>query len=279
MTTSTTLLDWILELLRDPNARDSFRSDPEKYASEHGVSAVTASDVHDALCLAVDADHGSSHDSADSRDSHHGGHHPSPPRHHESPTHYLTHYINHYETVEKYETNIDDSVHQHVDTHGGDFDQHLDNDPVVASGAHSVAAGGGITDSTLTSGDGNVVGDNDQATTGNGNETAFGTGDASSTSLDHADFGRGSGFSVDGDAEGHNTNNATDTAVHNSGSGATSVSAAGTDGHSGQYADQHESDQSEHSNYSDHSHTTSSEELNSHNSGHLADSHDYDVHH
>jgi hypothetical protein len=300
MTTSATLLDWILELLRDPDARSAFKADPDRYASDHGLGALSAADVHDALCLAGDTDgtgdsdgtgpvqaaahrddgrgdHGGGHDGGHGGGGHRG-HHPAPPRHNEDATHYLRHYINNYETVVKHETNIDDSVHQDVNTHGGEFAQHLDNDPVVASGAHSVASGDGIYDSTVTSGNGSVVGENNHATTGDGNQTAFGSGDASSTELDHAAFGRGSAMSVNGLADGQNTNNATETAVHSSGSGATSVSAAGPHGYSDQFADQHETDHSQHSNYVDDSRVDDHTQLNSHNDSSWGDSHDYVSH-
>jgi hypothetical protein len=176
-------------------------------------------------------------------------------------------------------SDIDGSTHEHVRTHGGDFYEHHDNDPVVASGDHSVGTRQGIYQSTVTPGDKNVVGDNDHSVTGNGNETAFGSGDASRTSLSHADFGKGSAFTVNGTAEGHNTHNSTDTSTHSSGSGPTSVSAAGPHAQSHQYADQHEADHSQHSHYDDESRIDRHEISHSHNAHHLHDSHDYTAHH
>jgi hypothetical protein len=273
MTTSTTLLDWIMELFRDPEARAAFQADPEHYAEVHSLANASAADVHDALCLAVDHQPAHSH-------GHHDFHRPSPPHHHGEPAHhYLRHYMNDYESEHKNHTDLDDSVHQHIRTHGGDFFQHLDNDPVVASGDHSVAAGHGIADSTVTSGDGSVVGDNDHAATGDGDDTAFGSGDASRVRLAHADFGKGSSLSVHGDADGHHTDNTTHTAVHSSGSGGTSVTAAGAHGSAGHYADQHQSDDSTHSHYADDSRVDTHDMLNSHNDSHLSDSHNYDLHH
>jgi hypothetical protein len=273
MATSTSLLDWLLDLLRDPDARAAFLADPEGYLNECGFHDVSSADVHDALTLISDRDYEHYHD---------GPHFPPPHDYHhdDNPAHYLRSYVtNNYTTIEEHNTYVDNSVHQDVDTHGGDFDQTIDNDPVIASGDHSVAAGGDIRDSTITSGHGNVVGDGNHAVTGDHNTTAFGSGDATNADLGHTHIGDGGSLSVGGDAYGHSTDNDTTTSVSTHGSGSTSVNAAGDHGDAHQYADQHESDSSTHSSYEDYSHTDSHDDVNSHNSGHYTDSHDVDVHH
>lgn len=278
--TSTSLLDWILTLFKDPDAREAFRADPDKYAAQHGFENVSAADMQDVLCVAADSQPAHS-DHGDHGDHSHRSDYSPPPSHHhgEAAPHYLNRYItNNYQTVEKHETNIDQSIHQNVDTHGGDFDQHIDNDPVVASGDGAVATAGDIRDSTVTPGSGNVIGDDNNADTGDGNNTAFGSGDASSTDIEHSSFGDGSSLTGNGTADGNNTSNDTHTVAHNSGSGDTSVSAAGAGGYSDAYADQHQSDNSEHSNYEDASHTDTHDAFNSHNSADLSDSHDYVTH-
>ena len=188
------------------------------------------------------------------------GHHLPAPQHydhHESAAHYLDHYItNNYTTIIEHNTNIDDSVHQNIDTHGGDFHQVIDNDPVVASGDGAVASGGDIQGSTVTTGSGNVVGDDNHATTGDDNTTAFGSGDATNANLHDVHTGSGSGLSFGGDATGHATDNATNTTVHSSGSGDTSVAAAGAHADASQYADQSEHDNATHSAYDDDSRTS-----------------------
>ena len=270
---STSLLDWILSLLRDPDARAAFQADPDGYAADHGFQNLSTADVHDALSLLADGDY-----------RFHGHHYPAPEHwehhNHESGAHYLRSYIHeHHESFEGHDTDIDNSVHQDVDTHGGDFHQVIDNDPVVASGDHAVAAGGDIRDSTITSGDGNVVGDHNHAVTGDHNTTAFGSGDATNAHLDHTSVGDGGAISLGGDAHGHSTDNDTTTSVHSSGSGETSVNAAGDHGAAHQYADQHESDSSTHSAYEDDSHTDSHDHVGSHNDVSYDDSHHYDLHH
>jgi hypothetical protein len=67
--------------------------------------------------------------------------------------------------------------------------------------------------------------------------------------------------------------------VHTSGSGSTSVNAAGEHGYASELADQHESDRSTHLAYADDSRVDSHDELSSHNDTRFADSHDVDVHH
>jgi hypothetical protein len=276
MAASTSLIEWILDLFRDPHARAAFQANPEQYAAEHGFDQVSAADVHDALCVAAD-------DEPAHSSRHHEGHHLSAPQHydhHESAAHYLDHYItNNYTTIVEHNTNIDDSVHQNIDTHGGDFHQVIDNDPVVASGDGAVAAGGNIDHSTVTSGDGNVVGDDNHATTGDDDTTAFGSGDATNANLHDVHTGSGSGLSFGGDASGHDTDNNTTTAVHSSGSGDTSVDAAGAHADASQYADQSEHDNATHSAYDDDSHTSEHNTYDSNNTDHYADSHDTDVHH
>jgi hypothetical protein len=276
MAASTSLIEWILDLFRDPQERAAFQANPDRFVAEHGFENVTAADVHDALCVAADNEPAHS--------SHHDDHHvhlPAPHHYssHENAAHYLNQYItNNYTTIEEHNTNIDDSVHQNIDTHGGDFHQVIDNDPVVASGDGAVAAGGNIDHSTVTSGDGNVVGEGNRAVTGEDNTAAFGSGGASNSNISHSSFGAGSGVSVGGDASGHHTDNDTTTSVHSSGSGDTSVDAAGAHAAASQHVDQSEHDNSTHSAYDDDSHTTEHNTYDSDNTDHYADSHDT-VHH
>jgi len=270
MTSSFSLLAWIESLFRDPAAQAAFQADPQGVAASQGFPNLSSADVHDALCLAAD-NRSASHD----HDSGNHVHFPPPPAHHhgENGSDYLRNYVtNNYTTV-------DNSVHERVNTGGGDFSQEIHNDPVVASGHGAVAAGGDIRDSTVTTGDRNVVGNHNQAVTGSDNTTAFGSGDATNAHLGHANFGDGSALSIGGDADGHNTHSDTTTSVHNSGSGDTAVNAAGDHGSANQFADQHHADDSTRSNYDDTSHTDSHNDYNSHNDSHLDDSHNADIHH
>jgi hypothetical protein len=285
MSTSTSLLDWILSLLRDPDARAAFQADPDGYAAHHGFQNLTPADVHDALCLIADsasASYDHKFAASDVKFAASDVHYPPPPHydaHHDAPQ-YLNHYItNNYKIIDQHNTYVDDSVHQHVDTHGGDFDQHIDNDPVVASGDHSIATHGDIHDSTLTTGESNVIGHDNQAVTGDDNTTAFGSGDAASAHLGGTHLDDGGALSLGGDARGTNAHSDTTTSVHGSGSGDTSVNAAGSHGDASQLVDQHEQDSSTHGSYDDRAHTDSHDQVGSHDALDYDDSHNYDVHH
>jgi hypothetical protein len=218
MTSSTSLIDLLLNLLRDPQALAAYQNDPQGYLSSCGD--VSPDDIHDALVLLQD-----SQDADHSRDHNTGGNHvagahipPPPPAHdgesdHEAAVRYLNTYItNNY--VDDRDTIVDNSVNQQVDTHGGDFDQDIDVHSTVASGDGAVAAGGDIDGSTVVTGhdnqvgdnnvrgDGNVVGDNNDVISGNDNTAAFGNGDANSASFDHVNVSDGGALAVGGDADG-----------------------------------------------------------------------------
>lgn len=286
---STSLLDWILRLFRDPEARAAFQDDPRGFAAENGFDHVSAADFRDALSLIADSrsasyDHYGNHDrGGDDRGAEaRPVHYPPPPHpdHNDDGPRYLSTYItNNYETIEKHETNVDNSVHQDIDTGGGDFSQVIDNDPVVASGDGAVAAGGDIEGSTITTGEGNVVGDGNHAVTGDDSTTAFGSGDATNADLSDSRFGSGSAVSFGGDAQGRASDNDTTTQVRASGSGDTSVNAAGQDGYADQYTDQSSTDHSATSNYEDNSSVRSHDTVDSNNDSRYSDSHDTSVEH
>jgi hypothetical protein len=271
---ATNLLDWIADLLRDPDARESFFDRPDHYAREHGFDHLSPHDVHDSLQLLAD-------------DGFPSPRHFSHGDHHGDGAHYLRSYFHENRAfIDSRDTDINDRIHQDIDTgghghhghdHGGDFHQTIDNDPVVASGDHSAAAGGDIRDSFVTSGRGNVIGDHNHVVSGNGGTTAFGTGEADSSSFDGARFGDGAGVSVGGDATGHSEHNSTNSSVHG-GDGATSVNVAGADGHANEQALQPESESSVHLDYDDHTRNDDHSSSNSHNSAESHDSHDFDLH-
>jgi len=275
----TSLLDWILSLLRDPDARAAFQDDPHRYAAQYGFQDLSSADVHDALCLIADnASASYDHNFSTANEVHY------PPPHHyqdgQDAARYLDHYIsNNYKLVDEHDTKIDNSVHERVDTHGGDFRQVIDNDPVTTSGGGALAAGGTVREATVTSGQRNVVGYGNEAATGDDGSTAFGSGDAERADLGHAQFGDGGALSVGGTAAGHDVDDDTTTTVRGSGARATSVDAVGAHGYGAQFADQHGSDSSSHGDYADDSHVDRHDELSSHDAARFDDGHDADIHH
>jgi hypothetical protein len=241
MTTSTSLIDFLLNLLRDPEALAAFQEDSNGYLASCGIENLSPGDVHDALVLLQD-----NQDADFSRDYNTGGNsvavHTPPPVHHdhgddhEAAIEYLNTYItNNY--VDDRDTIVDNSVNQQIDTGGGDFDQDIDIDSTVASGDGAVAAGDDIEGSTIVTGsdnqvgdgnvrgDANVVGDDNQAVTGHDNTTSFGEGDATSTDVGgDVTVGEGGGFASGGDATVINTDNSTNDSGNDSSDNSTTDS-------------------------------------------------------
>ncbi len=227
MTASTSLIDMILNLLRNPSELAAFQQNPTAYLDACGAGDVTPADIHDALVLADD----------EPQSHHHIQLPPAPPAPHPAPgesdheaaVRYLNTYVtNNY--VDDRDTTVDNSINQQVHTGGGDFDQDIDVHSVTASGDGAVAAGDDIRDSTITTGndnqvgdgnlkgDGNVVGDDNQAVTGDHNTTAFGEGNATSTDVDgNVHVGDGGAFASGGDAAVDNT----DSSLHDVGNTST----------------------------------------------------------
>lgn len=54
MTAATSLLDFILNLLKDPQAQAEFRASPEHVLAANGLTGVSAADIHETLPLVTD---------------------------------------------------------------------------------------------------------------------------------------------------------------------------------------------------------------------------------
>jgi hypothetical protein len=217
MDAANNLIELILRLLKDPAALAEFQENPDAVLAACGASDASVEDVHDALVLADDRD-----DKDDNNGGHH--HHVPPPPHpkpgesdHDATVRYIKEYVtNNY--VDDRDTSIDNSVNQQIDTGGGDLDQFIRTSSTTASGDGAVAAGGDIRDSTVTSGNGNQIGDNNirgdgnvqgegnDVVSGDHNTTAFGSGAANSADIEHASVSGGGALSVAGDALGNQQN-------------------------------------------------------------------------
>jgi hypothetical protein len=239
MTTSTSLIEMLLNLLRDPSALAAYREDPDGFLSSCGD--VAPEDVREALILLQD-----NQDADFSRDYNTGGNQiqvpPPPPApkpepgesDHEAAVRYLNTYIteNH---IDDRDTITDNSINQQIDTGGGDFEQDIDIDSTVASGDGSVAAGDDIEDSEIVTGDGNtvgddnvsgddntvgddnvsgennVVGDGNETVNGDDNTTSFGDGDATSAEIDgDVTVDDGSSFAIGGNSSVDSSDNSDD---------------------------------------------------------------------
>ncbi|WP_237774271.1 IniB N-terminal domain-containing protein [Actinosynnema sp. ALI-1.44] len=196
----TSLLQFILSLLRDPEFKQEFRDDPAGTLEKHGLEGLCGQDVADVLPLVVD----NSRVSLD-RSYETGNNHvmvvPPPPSPHPMPGEPGLHSVvrqfdyitNTYVYNDSHDTVLDNSVNQNIWAYGDVF-QKFDNDPVVASGDGAVAAGDDVDD--------------------------VNTGDI--------DADDGAAVAVGGNATGSNDDNSTQANVHNFGSG--EVAVAGTGG-------------------------------------------------
>jgi hypothetical protein len=220
---TTSLIELLLNLLRDPSA---YREDPEGFLASCGD--VSPEDIREALILLQDRQ-----DADFSRDYNTGGNHvvhvppppPVPASHpgesdHEAAVRYLDTYVTNNYITNEGDTITDNSINQQIDTGGGDFDQDIDVDSVVASGDGSVAAGDDIEDSTITTGDDNTVGDgnidgddntridgdDNAVVVGDDNTAGFGDGDVSSTDIDgQVNVDDGSSLAIDGSSSVDNS--------------------------------------------------------------------------
>ncbi len=251
MAENLSILEFLQKMIDDVGLRDWFARDPQGALAAHGLSDVSPEDVRDAIVLADDsqtadfsrnvdqsfhgtvgavaAAHHSSHDSGGHDRGHDGGHDGGhddgySEGHREAIEHLSRYVTNNF--VDDRDTNVDDSVNQQIHTDGGAVTQDIETHSTTASGDGSVAAGGAIRDSTVTTGDGNQVGtgnikgDNNvqghdnNVVHGDGNTTAFGEGAATSADLHHVDVDGGGALSVGGNATGHQQN--TDSHDHTS---------------------------------------------------------------
>ena len=178
MNSVTSLLDFILNLLKDPQAQAEFKANPQQVLADNGLTGVCAADIHETLPLVTDDR------SVELSSGGHAAPPPAPPAPGEGDLHaavrYLSYITNTY-TYDDHSTSIDDSVHQNIWA-AGDVNQTFDDSNVVAAGQGSVAAGGSI-DGTVTTGNGDAVGSGAAAGTGNvtGSGNALGAGSVAGT--------------------------------------------------------------------------------------------------
>ncbi|MGH3766515.1 MAG: IniB N-terminal domain-containing protein [Pseudonocardiaceae bacterium] len=175
MLSVSSLIEFLIDLLRDPVAQQQFANDPQGMLAQHGLDSLTAQDVQDITPMLADHEgvalkHGSSHPVA-----HYASyHHDDPVRAisqltnhyevktvvvHDSPEYNLT-YVDHRTYIDEHPTttniqaggdvNVKDSFNQdnHVNVVKDSFNQ--DNDGVDNKGGtidHSPVAGHDTTDS------------------------------------------------------------------------------------------------------------------------------------
>lgn len=256
MTTGFSLLDFILNLLKNPQAQQEFKDNPDQVLRQHGFDGLCAQDVHDALPLVVDKVQASFPHGYDG-DAGAFGTHAAPPTTTlpgettlDAAIRQLQHVTNNYSYTDSHNTVVDDSVHQNIWANG-DVHQTFDNDPTVASGAGAVAAGHDVKGNVAT-GDHAVAGNGNTVVAGNGDATNY--ADDNSTHVTTGGFGSGS-VTVTGSQGSTTLTDSHDTTdSHNSDSHNTAESHASTVVHDTDSHDVHQAVDSFHDTESTHIH-------------------------
>jgi hypothetical protein len=174
---STSLLDFILNLLRNSDAKAAFVANPDQALADAGLSDVCSQDVSDAMSYVAeyhpisyvgDREYNLGNTNNYQHDNYQPDHsdrpdhswRPNPDRYdtdpHASPVHQLEYISNNYSYTDSHDTMIDKSVNQSI-WNQGSLSQRFDDHSVTATD-HSVAAGRDI-DGNVANGDHNVVGE------------------------------------------------------------------------------------------------------------------------
>jgi hypothetical protein len=172
MNTTQSLLEFILNLLRDSDAKAAFVADPQKALADAGLGEVCSEDVSDAMSYVAEYHpvtfvgdrenhfentNVSPHATSDRPDhSYEPDHHSYGPDSHASAVRQLEYITNNYSYTDSHDTVIDKSVHQNL-WNEGTLDQRFDDHSVTATD-HSVAAGHDI-NGPVANGNDNVVGE------------------------------------------------------------------------------------------------------------------------
>ena len=130
-TLADALIEFILSLLRDPDAAEEFDADPEGTLAARGLNNVRYDDVCAVAPVAIDR--ASVVPVADPR--------PSPPEPHTNPViNEIRAITSNFSWVDDRDTVIDQSVNQNIWA-DGDVTQNFDNDAIAATGDDAIAAG------------------------------------------------------------------------------------------------------------------------------------------
>ncbi|MGH3780946.1 MAG: IniB N-terminal domain-containing protein [Pseudonocardiaceae bacterium] len=217
MNVTQSLLDFILNLMRDDNAKAAFVANPDRALADAGLSNVCSEDVSDAMSYVSeyhpvtftgdrDQGHVSQH-SGDDRPDHRPDYRPEEHHgdSHASAVQQLEYITNNYSYADSHDTTIDKSVNQNI-WNKGELSQNFDDHSVTATD-HSVAAGRDI-NGDVANGNNNVVGDHNSVGNTVRSDDHSTNGSFNSTNL--ADHGGIAGNGNDGNTtQAHNSNIAT----------------------------------------------------------------------
>ncbi len=180
MNVTQSLLDFILNLMGNDDAKAAFVANPDRALADAGLSNVCSEDVSDAMSYVAEyhpvtfVGGDRSYDVGDARVSQHASSYHVEgddgsrgdddrgyrPEHHDGDSHaaaiqQLDYITNNYSYADSHDTVIDKSVNENI-WNSGDLSQRFDDHSVTATD-HSVAAGRDLT-GDVANGDGNVVG-------------------------------------------------------------------------------------------------------------------------
>ncbi|MEJ1089303.1 IniB N-terminal domain-containing protein [Microbacterium sp. Mu-80] len=135
-TIADALIAFILSLLRDPNAAESFAAQPSATLANNGLQDVCMADVAAVRPVIID----------NPRVVHHDTPPPPPPPgpddgDNTETVREIVRMVQQFTTVDARSTIVDQSVNQNIWTEGGDVTQVFDQEANVASGDDSIAAG------------------------------------------------------------------------------------------------------------------------------------------
>jgi hypothetical protein len=209
MTAATSLLDFILRLLKDPQAQAEFRASPEQVLAANGLTGVSAADIRDTLPLVTDnrfVGLNSSHTLPPS----------VVPSAGDSGVHAAIRYLRHITTTYRYD---DHGTHAHDPGHGniwatGDVPQSFDHGHGATGDPHPGPGG--------APGTGNW-GHHSQWNSGRESNPTYGD---HSNGLLYSDTQDGRAASSSGSEDRHSGHY--DDGLHSFGSGAATTSASGT---------------------------------------------------
>ncbi len=232
MNAEISLLDFILKLLKNPQAQAEFRASPEQVLAAHGLTGVCAADIHEMLPLVTD------HRSVELASVSHSAPPSVVPAPGDGDTHaaieYLRYITNAY-TYEDHSVHIDESVHANIWA-VGEVAQTFDDSHVVPDGAGPVA-GGHIPGPVMPGpggpvSTGNWVGDGHGNTFGQGRNLAYGGHAPQGDGNAHGPAGNSpdglAGSSPSNDLPYRPGHDQGDGHLHGFGSGATTTLASGT---------------------------------------------------
>ncbi len=139
MTAPTSLLDFVLNLLKDPQARHEFRENPGHVLAVNGLSDVSAADIHETLPLVTD------NRSVELIGNGHLAPPPVEPVPGESGTSAAIDYLRHITDIYTYDVHADEPAHVNIWA-VDDGTQAFDDPPSSPAGADPIASGTGGAD-------------------------------------------------------------------------------------------------------------------------------------